>query len=811
MNVSILIPRPLASTLSNHDAPSLKAWVIESTQNAVKAGLDPLFVDTSHPDNYNLKMYLRQSFLAVIPRVDGHTIPATVTGLVNAWVVHQRAGQLTGKSDKIGLGEGRDGMRPEQIKLIEHSETGIAKGSIVLAEAGTGVGKSRAALAMAARFADRTGKNAIIAVPTIAVLSQVIGEYEHLDCLAMGLSTTPRIGYVIGKGSFVDPEKLSEFMDGESDDDDMSIDEQTKDTIRQWIKEGAGHVPGAKTAPLHQINDGIGWLVEDLQHLVPEIPANELRLVEDSPSECPSMSAYNAIRNAALSCQIVVCTHVMLGISVIRAARSAESASRRITELESKIDTLRSSNRQLSLATAERELRETRALLTDIEQDDRDTPEAMGGILPKYGLLIIDEAHQLESGIATLRRSELAPRKLAQEIIESMPLFSECKKKTMAESLITSLNRLHTELTFTGMRNRKKNNILLGESQNEDQSSILKIMAEILALNTPQVWGKCPAIRRLLQPMNTVAKNAAGKGSMDAVYVNFSPKRRFPTIFTGPNTIRRLMERIWDSAEAAVLLSATLTIPDVKGLPRSEFIIRQLAIPSSRLNIIPPITQPWLYAPLLVTTGKERNDLIPPSETGQDGETDTGSNDCAKNWARAIATEIVKAHETGKGGLLALTSSYLRAELINGYIKEIIKTPDVIVEQTRKRGLRSSQAEFEHKAREGIRPIWVSTGGAWTGLDIRASSSPEDDFMLTDLVIVNIPFGTNRSTTHQQRMEHSRIAERDRAALEFKQGIGRLMRRGGVSSRRLHILDPRVWNPSPFYIPFRKILERYGS
>lgn len=114
------------------------------------------------------------------------------------------------------------------------------------------------------------------------------------------------------------------------------------------------------------------------------------------------------------------------------------------------------------------------------------------------------------------------------------------------------------------------------------------------------------------------------------------------------------------------------------------------------------------------------------------------------------------------------------------------------------------------KARAGLRPVWIAAGGAWTGLDISDKRfEPTEDFMLTDLAILNISFGTNGSTTHKARQEWMKTAERDRAALEFKQGIGRLMLRSGLLDRRLHILDPRVWYKSVHYAPFRRMLIGY--
>jgi ATP-dependent DNA helicase DinG len=268
--------------------------------------------------------------------------------------------------------------------------------------------------------------------------------------------------------------------------------------------------------------------------------------------------------------------------------------------------------------------------------------------------------------------------------------------------------------------------------------------------------------------------------------------------------MRSLLERIWDRVESAVLMSATLALPDVSGIPKASYLAHILSVPSQRMRNISPIVQPWLYSPALIETAKGRKDLVPPKEDESGGSDENA-------WSLAIADELCKIALDARGGTLALTSSYDRIALIASALagkKEIDHVRLVV--QKRETGVRLAQAEFEQKAKVGLRPIWIAAGGAWTGLDVSDKTvAPEQDFLLTDLAIINIPFGTNRSTTHQSRMEWMGTAERDRAALEFKQGIGRLMRRGGLTDRRLHILDARVWDKRIWYAPFRKILAGY--
>jgi ATP-dependent DNA helicase DinG len=266
--------------------------------------------------------------------------------------------------------------------------------------------------------------------------------------------------------------------------------------------------------------------------------------------------------------------------------------------------------------------------------------------------------------------------------------------------------------------------------------------------------------------------------------------------------MRSLLERIWDRVESAVLMSATLALPDVSGIPKASYLAHILSVPSQRMRNISPIVQPWLYSPALIETAKGRKDLVPPKEDESGGSDENA-------WSLAIADELCKIALDARGGTLALTSSYDRIALIASALAGKIDHERLVV-QKRETGVRLAQAEFEQKAKVGLRPIWIAAGGAWTGLDVSDKTvAPEQDFLLTDLAIINIPFGTNRSTTHQSRMEWMGTAERDRAALEFKQGIGRLMRRGGLTDRRLHILDARVWDKRIWYAPFRKILAGY--
>lgn len=115
---------------------------------------------------------------------------------------------------------------------------------------------------------------------------------------------------------------------------------------------------------------------------------------------------------------------------------------------------------------------------------------------------------------------------------------------------------------------------------------------------------------------------------------------------------------------------------------------------------------------------------------------------------------------------------------------------------------------FLGHAHQGRKPLWLAVGGAWTGLDVGGHSPwralfgeempPEVDNILTDLVIPRIPLGTNKTITHKTRMERNSTVPWDAldARIKVKQGIGRLIRRGGLpNNRRIFILDGRMNDP----------------
>jgi CRISPR type IV-associated DEAD/DEAH-box helicase Csf4 len=153
--------------------------------------------------------------------------------------------------------------------------------------------------------------------------------------------------------------------------------------------------------------------------------------------------------------------------------------------------------------------------------------------------------------------------------------------------------------------------------------------------------------------------------------------------------------------------------------------------------------------------------------------------------------------------VLVLNTSH---ETVIGLRTRLEDMHDIIVLSQEGTSNRQQAKTFLTLTHEGKRPLWLAVGGAWTGLDLGGHDpyeellgcpqlSPSNDNVLTDLVIPRLPFGTNNSMSHVRRVRMQRSFPWDLldAAFRFLQGLGRLVRRRGLSAnRRIWILDGRL-------------------
>lgn len=186
-------------------------------------------------------------------------------------------------------------------------------------------------------------------------------------------------------------------------------------------------------------------------------------------------------------------------------------------------------------------------------------------------------------------------------------------------------------------------------------------------------------------------------------------------------------------------------------------------------------------------------------------------------WTEEVADAIADINKTAVGGTLVLMTSYQSlhqvAHLLAGRIASLVQA-------STKTSLSQQLALFIDYAQAGRKPVWLALGGAWTGLDVNGANydikKPTEDNLITDLVIPRIPFGLNKSLTQLHRMSIQSAVPWDLldAAMRFKQGIGRLVRREGLpNNRRIFVLDGRLNDPrfSNYLLPIRQVMDIYPT
>ncbi len=278
------------------------------------------------------------------------------------------------------------------------------------------------------------------------------------------------------------------------------------------------------------------------------------------------------------------------------------------------------------------------------------------------------------------------------------------------------------------------------------------------------------------------------------ILVQLSPQRRYPSILVGPRGLGTALRGLWERTERAALLSGTLLVNTGSMGDSSGYMASLLHVPGDRIADAPPIIAPWLYStPTAHIPGAAlAARLIPPrqSASGPDTEDTNGDGDA---YYAALAGVIRSASQSAAGGTLVLCTSFQAIRRLEAALATIT---DRLIVQTPRTPLVRCEAQFRGMAAAGQRPVWLATGGAWTGLDLRDPRVPAtEDHLLTDVVITRLPINPATSLHGSLRQRRTGLAMmRLDVALRFRQGMGRLVRAEGQPDRRLWICDGRMWS-----------------
>lgn len=758
------------------DAAQSAASIREQLAEALKRGLKPRAVPRTAVRrtvmlSAEMSASLRELGTQQIPQA---SVGKTVCGLLVAFAeVANRARESGPLAKALSQAE----LRPEQETVLTQALPLLRSGHLVMSEVGTGLGKSRIAgvvadimlrernqaaervvipeedrLGKVSGYATRAAARAvkvvatreeedaslartavIVAAPTVSNIVHLASEFESL--VPSGFMRNALVRVVLGRGQFVSPSRVSVVTESLLSNSEGLSDEDKKRllNVQRWVKKGMPSGQSDATRDLARFHAQLFGLLDDLKHLAPEDFPIDDVVLVDDDDEVEA-EAYHAAREDLFDADIVLTTH--------------------------------------------------HTLCWDNIQLLRDAPP----ILPKARCLIVDEAHLLEATQSAVASSALS----------FFALRIALRQEPGGSSLADAVQTLALQLQRIGEELPLPADTTTGNGRNWAKAQIALTMLgdDIEAFLSKKRGGKKRdldidarrrrlVIQRALQVIRAINTGANGR-------LQFSPDLRYPSILCGRGSVANFLAARWAVVDCALLLSGTLLIPSAQGLT-PHMMLGRLALDPERAAVTTPVHAAWTFETptVYIPSAEIAPSLAPPAPPF----TREGS---LRGWATNIA-QVIEQHvaPTAKGGTLVLVSGFERVSLIAESLQDGLNGR-LIVHDNRRSKLIAAKRAFEEMRAFGKRPVWVATGGAWTGLDLAdAAVDPEEDLLLTDLVIASLPYGMARNLSHQVRVDYRGfVAEKEQMLLTFIQGLGRLIRRPSLKHRRIWVLDGRLRLPT---------------
>lgn len=670
------------------------------------------------------------------------------------------------------------GLREGQAQCLLEAAPLLRQGRVIVAENGTGSGKSRIAAHAAAymlalrdagltpdvlqlprdsglpahmvehhakvlqAYTDRMEQQAagaqgagerpvILAAPTIAGISHLAREWVGVQGVVDPHSRV-RHAILLGRGQFVAPSHVHTLLE----------DFPTASRVRAWME--AGMPPGQcdATRAIHALMPAVRGLLADLQAVALEepdgFPVRECALdEEDDPDD---QANYLEAKEGCASCDLIITTHATLCLDNLR----------------------------LALASAT-------------------------SALPATSGLIVDEAHLLESvqasvdarsvSLLLLKRHLSQPWKGARAAAAKKALGKTSRLLQVLSAIPNETAVGHKGVTIPAWHEALPDIEELAAAIAKMRVSASESSAQDGALDRPQKIA-LGYLARSLRALKLIIGGAV-------VRLYQSPKKGMISLSVGPANVSRYLMARWAVTPCALLLSGTMLYRQASGAT-PQYFLREVAVPRAREAQTTASHPSWITTtPVLHLPAPETFHLLMPP--AQDNVLQFLA------WCSNCAFVIARAAALAKGGTLVTCTSYERIDgLCSALQRQSPQLRERLLAQQPTDSVQALAQRFKAMARAGERPIWLATGAANVGLDLADEGvAAADDMLLTDLVVPNLPYGVDKSATQLARVERMGFKlELVQVQRRFLQMIGRLVRRDGLRHRHLWILDGRLVNPA---------------
>lgn len=515
--------------------------------------------------------------------------------------------------------------------------------------------------------------------------------------------------------------------------------------VSEWHAAGG---PSQIAGPLARAGTRNGqalrWLMEDLRAVATSIRPEDFALTDQTDPLATAAVLMAKLRAESVDAQIVFCTHTMLSLAVCTFWNSIPALAYR---------------------------------------EEESSP-------PQNPVVLIDEGHLFEESLSSVASDSTSLFSLRYRLKRHAAATGSSGRSKVSQAL-SSLENIFADCASITDGDRLR---LDAASEPE-----VRLLHERLSLKIPSLsnllqsksFDLVPDIGGDRKALQALSRSLTGV-STNPVHLMFSPDRRFPSLITGPSSVARELASLWAKASGGVaIISASIYTPDLNGKLNCDHLRSKLSLPLLRMETPLPVVWDEIYSPCLHLPSTEASARFVPANSAQDFPA----------WCKTLAGTISDIARDALGGTLVLCTSYMQIkEVSDALLSSGFSEERMIIHTGR---IEHGQAEFISRNHAGLRPVWLALGAAWTGLDVREPEEvpPDQDLLLTDLVITRLPIGLNRSNTMLSRID--RIGFRpvaQEALLMLKQGLGRPIRRHGLKGRNIWVLDGRLKIPGSRYM-----------
>jgi len=662
--------------------------------------------------------------------------------------------------------------RAEQKAMCRLMAESHAPGDILFLEASTGVGKGRAVAAHAAHLVKtNASERVVIAAPTIEILGQLFCEYKTLKHGAA------RPASMVGSGEFVSEVALRLILD--SDDVEQLPDASG---ARAWLKNEARR-PWGKLQKR--------WLCDSLADAAPGFPINLVRLTHYqrtalNAADDAGLRAYLQCAQDAADARVVFVTHTMLALDVVHRL---------------------SATRDEGIAHSKRSHFESDEAWWHADLEAR-AKASISGLIPNYDTLLVDEAHLLEQSFSNAVNDQISLFALKNMVETHGTPALKTTMRAIFDALVTVGKT--TETLHIGVRDGRNAADLRGTQG-------LAKLCRAIARHQKSVKDK--ATRAALQEFRNKFRWLEKDGALPNVFATrlyFTPSRRYPLVERSKLNVNRELSFVWKYVRAGVLASATLYMHTPSGYALHDM-RKELRVPAVRARAMRPICPSWVTNPVTVylppaRPAKEDLDglLVPPKFGAEITE-------WAAYYDRIAAFITRHWPERDRGGTLVLMTSFEAIDEIGARLRRGPLSDRVMLSE-RRESFRQRANQYLEAVNDDRAPIWLATGRAWTGLNLRTGYKACDDHAIDYLVMPRLPVLLNCSAIHRERVlgtdgrGHFGGREVWQCARFVRQGIGRAVRQRGVPPKEIFVLDGRLsWVAGGSLCSVRGTFSRYSD